>query len=193
MLILNMYITTLPVILSGILNMVFTKTKVYKKYNFPIDKNKYLADGKRIFGDNKTWIGFASMIFICIAVQLLWGSVARLSGLDAHNELYHLHQNRFSYNLLIGALWGLVYMLLELPNSFIKRRLDIEPGKTKKSAVGAVFFVIDQIDSLIGVAAVIYFFSDISFVKCLGYIALGGITHIVVNLILFKLKVRRNL
>lgn len=193
MLILNMYITALPVILAGILNMVFTKTKVYRKYKFPIDRNKFLADGKRLFGENKTWIGFASMILFCMGIQFVWGIILKLSGLDFHNELYRLHENRFPYNLLIGAFWGLAYMILELPNSFIKRRLDIEPGKTQNSTVGAAFFVIDQIDSMIGVAAVIYFFSDISLMKFLGYIALGGVTHIMVNLILYKLKVRRNL
>ena len=38
----------------------------------------------------------------------------------------------FTYNLLIGALLGLFYALFELPNSFLKRRLDIKPGKTIK-------------------------------------------------------------
>ncbi|MCH5274293.1 MAG: CDP-archaeol synthase [Lachnospiraceae bacterium] len=193
MLILNMYITAFPVILAGILNMVFTKTKIYRKYKFPIDGNILLADGKRLFGENKTWIGFASMILFCMGTQLVWGSILKFSGIDFHNELYHLYENKFPYNLLIGAFLGLAYMLLELPNSFIKRRLDIEPGKTKTTMVGLMFFLIDQIDSMIGVAAVIYIFSEISFMKYLGYIALGGVTHIMVNLILYKLKVRRNL
>lgn len=193
MLILDMYATTFPVILSGVFNMIFTKTSVYKKYKTPIDGYKYLSDGKRLFGDNKTWIGFFAMIVFCIVTQLVWGFILKTLELETHNELYHIHANQSVYNLLIGFLFGFTYVLFELPNSFVKRRLDIEPGKTQNSTVGIVFFMIDQIDSLIGVMAVIYLFSDISFFKYLGYIALGGLTHIGINFILFKFKIRRNL
>ena len=77
--VLNMYITMLPLILSGIMNMVFVKkSKLYKKYNFPIDMHKTLKDGKRIFGDNKTAIGFISMIVFCIIIQVMYGAFCNL-------------------------------------------------------------------------------------------------------------------
>lgn len=193
MLILDMYATTFPVILSGIFNMIFTKTRFYKKHKTPIDHDKRLSDGKRILGDNKTWIGFFSMIVFCIVTQLIWGFILKALELETHSDLYHMHANQYEYNLLIGFLFGLTYMLFELPNSFVKRRLDIEPGKTQNSAIGHIFFVIDQIDSLVGVMAVIFLFSDISFFKYLGYIALGGITHVGINFILLKIRIRRNL
>ena len=62
----NMYLTMFPVAVGGILNMIFTKTKFYNKHKYPIDHNKTLKDNKRIFGDNKTYIGFISMINFCI-------------------------------------------------------------------------------------------------------------------------------
>lgn len=191
--ILDMYVTAFPVILSGILNMVFTRTGFYRRHRTPIDRGRCLRDGRRLLGDNKTWAGFFAMIAFCTAIQPVFGLFLRRTGLEAHNELYRIHTNRFAYNVWIGFLFGLAYMLLELPNSFVKRRLGIEPGKTRRSGIGAVFFVIDQIDSLIGVMAVIYAFSDISFGKYLGYIALGGMTHIGINLVLFKIRIRRNL
>ena len=80
-------------------------------------------------------------------------------------------------------------MFFELPNSFIKRRLDIKPGKT----TNLFFFVFDQIDSLIGVMLVLFFTSDINLWIYLCYVGLGGLTHIVINLILYKLRVRKNL
>lgn len=193
MLILDMYVTAFPVILSGILNMVFTKTGFYRRHRTPIDRGRCFRDGRRILGDNKTWIGFFVMVALCAVIQPVFGLFLRQTGLEPHNELYRIHTNRFAYNVLIGFLFGLTYMLLELPNSFVKRRLGIEPGQTRRSGIGVVFFVIDQIDSLIGVMAVIYVFSDISFLKYLGYIALGGMTHIGINLILLKIRIRRNL
>jgi CDP-diglyceride synthetase len=49
-----------------------------------------------------------------------------------------------------GVLAGAVAELSELPNSFVKRRLDIEPGRTARGLLGVVFFLWDQIDVLVG-------------------------------------------
>ena len=46
--ILNMYITLTSVILAGILNMFFTKTKIYNLYKYPIDGGKKFFDGQDI-------------------------------------------------------------------------------------------------------------------------------------------------
>lgn len=191
--ILNMYITMLPVILGGILNMIFVKTRLYKENKKPIDNYMVLKDGNRLFGDNKTWIGFFSMIVSCVITQLAWGLLSNRVGMNHRNELYLHNENTIYFNVLLGALFGFAYMMFELPNSFIKRRIGIKEGRTYKGIIGSIFFVIDQVDSLFGVILVLYFFSDINQREYLGYILLGGITHITVNLILFKLKVRRNL
>ena len=191
--ILTMYITMLPVILAGILNMIFVKTPLYKEHKKPIDNYMLLKDGNRLFGDNKTWIGFLSMMICCIITQLLWGLLSNSTAINHRNDLYLHNENTIYFNIMIGALFGFAYMIFELPNSFIKRRIGIKEGTTYKGAIGSVFFVIDQVDSLIGVILVLYFFSDISWSKYFGYILLGGFTHITVNLILFKLKVRRNI
>lgn len=184
--ILEMYITMLSIILGGILNMLFCKTKIYQKYNIPIDFGKTYK-GKQIFGNNKTWIGFISMIVFCIITQILWGFICKLFSLQ--NNLYINYQNNIYTNFILGFCFGFLYMLFELPNSFIKRRLNIKPGKTENK----LFFVIDQIDSLIGVMLVLFFTSNINFITYLNYVILGGITHIIINLCLYKLKIRKNL
>ena len=83
-------------------------------------------------------------------------------------------------------------MLCELPNSFIKRRINIIPGKTDKGIKGILFFVIDQIDSLIGVFFVLMLFNGMSLSRYFLYLCIGALTHIIINLILFCLKIRRN-
>lgn len=193
MIILDMYLTMLSVILGGIFNMFFVKTTFYKKYNFPIDKNKVLKDGKRLFGNNKTWIGFISMIICCILSQLLVGFICNILNINNHNQIYNFYENKIFFNIFIGFLFGFMYMIFELPNSFIKRRLDIECGKTKTNYIGKLFFVIDQIDSLIGVMLILVIFAKISLVQYFVYILIGGLTHITINLCLYKFKIRRNL
>lgn len=189
--IVGLYITMLPLILSGIVNMLFVKTPIYKKYKIPIDCNKNWIDGKRIFGDNKTFIGFISMIVFCIIFQILWGYVGELCQLNSQNDWYLIYSNSIGYNAVSGFLVGLFYMLFELPNSFIKRRINIIPGKTDKGIKGIVFFVIDQIDSLIGVFLVLKLLSGIARSKYFLYLLVGGLTHITINLMLWLWGIRQ--
>ncbi len=186
-----MYITMLPVILGGILNMLFVKTPLYRKLKAPIDCGKSLRDGKRILGGNKTWIGFFGMIVFCAAAQAGWGAVClRFPDLC---YIYFRFENTFPFNLTVGAALGFVYMLFELPNSFVKRRLDIPDGKTVGGIKGRVFFFVDQVDSLFGTAAVFAMLYPMPVWQYFLYILLGAATHLLVNSILFALKIRKNL
>ena len=62
-----------------------------------------------------------------------------------------------SYTLL-GLVAGLGFMLGELPNSFVKRQLGIEPGEAP-DGMGAriVFFAVDRFDSVAGMMIAIGF------------------------------------
>lgn len=188
-----MYFTMTPLILSGAANMLFTKTNLYKMHKHPIDNGRLMWDNRRLFGDNKTWIGFFSMIFFCTLFQLGFGIFCNAASLNAHCDVYSVYENSPSLNLLFGFLTGLIYMVSELPNSFIKRRVGIKEGKTAKGLKGLVFFAVDQVDSLIGVMLLLYFFSDISMAKYFLYVILGAATHIVINIVLYLIKVRENI
>ena len=191
--IIDMYITLMPVIIAGVINMIFTKTSVYKKYRYPIDGGKKLRDDKRLFGDNKTWIGFFSMIIFTSLSQAIWGYICNFNLFFGKNYLYNYVENTLLNNFFIGALFGLAYVLCELPNSYIKRRIDIAPGKTVSGLKGSICYLFDQIDSIIGVTLVLCIWCEMTLYQFLLYIFLGGITHIVINLILYGLKIRKNI
>ncbi len=190
---LELYISLMPVIIAGILNMVWVKTPYLGVINRPIDNHKYFFDGKRIFGDNKTWKGFFGMIVLGIGSTWIWGLLCYLIPfLNAHNYLYRSYDNSISYNLLIGFLLGLSYVLLELPNSFIKRRFDISPGKSGKG-IKSIFIFLDQADSLFGCVLVIAMVYRMSFPFYLLYVFIGALTHIIINMLLYVGKLRRNM
>lgn len=50
----------------------------------------------------------------------------------------------------MGAAMGGGAMLGELPNSFVKRRLGVAPGTTASGLRAGLFFVWDQVDTLMG-------------------------------------------
>lgn len=190
--ILMMYITMMPVILAGIFNMLFVKTNFYKNHRTPIDGRKKLSDGKRVFGENKTWIGFTGMIVSGMLAQVLWGFICSM-GLEELNYFYQYHNNNLTFNMLAGGLAGLAYVLFELPNSFVKRRIEIPEGKTVTGGKGAIFFVIDQVDSLFGVGLLFTVLYPMPVWQYFLYILLGAGTHVLVNFILLQCKIRKNL
>lgn len=189
--ILKMYIAMTPVIMAGILNMLFVKTPLFAKINRPIDNGRTLHDGKRIFGDNKTIAGFIGMIVAGAISQLLWGFICL--NFPEKCYIYSRFENTPLFNLAAGAAMGFAYALFELPNSFIKRRLDIPCGKTVGGVFGKIFFFIDQVDSLFGVAAVFALLYPMPVWQYFLYIILGAVTHIAVNSLLYALKIRKNL
>ncbi len=190
---LMMYVTLCPVIIAGVLNMIWCKSKVMKWAKVPMDFGKTLSDNKRIFGDNKTWKGFFGYILLNTICAILWGAVCQAAGIEELNFFYVNNKNTFLFNLLIGILLGLGYALFELPNSFLKRRLGITPGKTISGAWRAFFIILDQADSIFGCALVVWLFYDLGIGLYLLYVLVGAFTHIIFNMLLYFCKLRKNL
>lgn len=194
MIVAEMYLTLLPVIIAGSFNMIWCKLPFLKFLQKPMDGGKVLRDGKRIFGDNKTWKGFVGMLVLGTLFTVAWGLISGSSEfLEAHNFMYRNYANTVGYNALAGFLFGLAYAVFELPNSFIKRRLGIEPGKKRGKLSGAVNVFIDQADSVIGCVLVLSFLYPMSILFFAAYVLLGAATHIVINMLLYLLKLRKNM
>lgn len=191
--ILIMYITLAPAIFSGVLNMIWCKLPILKKLKYPIDFNKNFIDGKRIFGDNKTYKGLLGYVILNILCSVIHGIICNTFNLNNLNYFYMNHSNTLSFNILIGLLLGLGYSLFELPNSFLKRRLGISEGKST-SGLSKIFFIfLDQVDSVFGCALVVWLFYDLGIKLYLGYIILGAVTHLVFNMLLYFLHLRKNM
>lgn len=191
----EMYITLMPAILAGILNMLWCKIKAFDFLKKPIDLGKNAPDGKRIFGDNKTFKGFIGMIIFGALLSLIWGEIMKTNeALCSLNYFYRNYSNNVAYNLLIGTLTGFAYALFELPNSFLKRRLDITPGKNDISgAKRFVFIFLDQADSVFGCVLVVCLFYPMPVWYYLLYVLVGSLTHIIMNVLLYFLKLRKNM
>lgn len=191
--VIEMYVTMMPVILAGVLNMAFVKMPVLNFMKMPIDRGMLLKDDRPLFGENKTYKGFIGMMVFTMLSNVFWGLIcACFPYLEGHNLLYVLYNNTLQYNLLVGMLLGLVYVFFELPNSFLKRRMGISPGQSKKGGLGFVFFCFDQVDSLIGCVLIIAAFSPMDVWYYLLFIFIGGLTHFFINLSLYFTKLKKN-
>ena len=191
--VLMMYVTLLPVIIAGALNMLFCKMSFLDSISLPLDNGKTLRDGKRLFGDNKTYKGLVGYVVLNMMTYILWGLICHAGKFDHLNFFYVNYQNNVFYNAFIGVLLGLAYALFELPNSFLKRRFDIVPGKTASGFKKVFFVFLDQSDSIFGCVLVLCLFYRMSVLFYLCYVLLGAATHIIVNVILYLCKLRKNM
>lgn len=191
----EMYITLLPVILAGIMNMIWCKTKICNSLKKPLDFGKNFSDGRRIFGDNKTFKGFIGMMLFGVIFSVLWGVLSNKSeALTSYNYFFRNFDNSLWYNVLTGMLMGFAYALFELPNSFLKRRLNITPGKNDIGGMKKIFFVfLDQADSIFGCVLVVCIFHPLPVWYYFVYVLVGAVTHIILNMLLYFCHLRKNM
>lgn len=176
---------------AGSSNMVFVKARLFSRLSRPMDGGVVHRDGKRLFGDNKTWKGFFGMIVLTAVWLAAAGWLASKFPAIDRLSLIEFDDLSFPYNIwFYGALWGLAYVLAELPNSFIKRRVNIPPGKNAKGLKGFMFLVMDQVDSVIGCVLVLPLFAHITWLDGIVLVALGSAAHYFANLLLFAVRLK---
>ena len=188
-----MYATLGSAILAGILNMAWCKADILKPLQKPIDAGKNFRDKCRIFGDNKTWKGLVGYILLNSLSMVIFGLIFNALNWNQYSFIYQNHDNNLLFNLGVGALIGLTYALFELPNSFLKRRLGIKPGKTANGWWRAFFVFLDQADSIFGLCLVVCLFYPMSLGLYFAYVLIGAATHILINIILYFAHLRKNM
>jgi hypothetical protein len=143
---------SLPIILGGITHVVAIKKNVLPSLTrLRLDGGAQLR-GRDLFGENKTVRGALVMIL----ATLFWTTVLdRLqAGFSLSSELRYIAPEQLG-TIELGVVLGGAYILGELPNSFLKRQLDIEPGETASGPMKWFFWLLDQMDSAVMVLAVL--------------------------------------
>jgi CDP-archaeol synthase len=116
-----------PLLLGFVCHGLCIKTGFLRTLARPLDAGARFR-GRRLLGDNKTYRGI-----VVVAIGTGLGTLA-------------LGRFPFGFGLLVGA----AAMAAELPNSFSKRQLDVEPGRQATGLKGVIFHVLDQIDVTAG-------------------------------------------
>lgn len=176
-----------PVIAGGLIHIAVIKMDAWRALaRMPLDGGRRFR-GRRIFGDNKSLRGAIVMPLATIACTLLQAALAtRFQGARDSG----LVDFRIVSPLLWGALLGVGYVLGELPNSFLKRQLDIPPGGTASGAKGVFFWVLDQIDSLVGILLLLCLIRVPPLQVALGLSALTLLIHPAISALMCALRLK---
>ena len=81
-------------------------------------------------------------------------------------------------------------MLAELPNSALKRQLGIAPGKPGRGWANALFYVLDQVDMLVGVWIVLGILVGATVSRILWSVVFLFIAHQLLTLVGYQLGMR---
>jgi len=167
---------TAPILIAGLVHVAVITLDLAPGLARPIDGGRPWG-GRPLLGRNKTWRGFVVMpaaTAITIAAQQ---AVARRSRrLAALAPLARSAPPAW----LVGAICGAAYVVAELPNSFIKRRLGIAPGMSARRARVAQY-VVDQLDSVTACAVAIRVFYRIDSTDAAVSALLGTAFHVAVE------------
>jgi CDP-2,3-bis-(O-geranylgeranyl)-sn-glycerol synthase len=131
-----------PLIVASMFAGIVMRFDLLPSLRRPIDAGRTFH-GRRLLGDHKTWRGVVIAVIGCsvaVAVQKY--------ALSTHAGAIALVEYRGVNVALFGAAMGAGAMLGELPNSFVKRQLGIESGKTGRGLARGLFYLWDQVDVL---------------------------------------------
>jgi hypothetical protein len=133
----------------------------------------------RLFGANKTYRGL-------VAVAL--GTAAGFAIVRPPELVTPASSSRLA---LVGLAVGVMAMLAELPNSFMKRRMGIAPGTQARGLAGVAFHVLDQVDVVFGAWLVLGFLMKPTLPRLAGSLATVYVGHQIVSLVGYWLGMRK--
>ncbi|MBE9040800.1 CDP-archaeol synthase [Oscillatoriales cyanobacterium LEGE 11467] len=142
----NLFWLGLGLFVAAIIEVFLWKTPVFQLANQPIQTEW--------FGANKKWRGLISLPIAHTISVLLFQFIERLFLSRWDIFIGYSSFNVFEYGLLVGFIFNFA----ELPNSFVKRRLNIPPGDESSR----LFYFIDHMDSTFGVVILWYFYFHFS-------------------------------
>jgi CDP-diglyceride synthetase len=143
--------------------------------------------GRPLFGHSKTFRGPVVVAVGAAAVFMLQCRLLhRLDGFASIELVDYAALPGWWFGVLAGA----VAELSELPNSFVKRRLDIEPGGTARGLLGVVFYLWDQLDVLMGFWLVMSLAVPATPLRVGVSVAIVGIVHPFVAVVGYLLGMR---
>jgi CDP-archaeol synthase len=172
--------------LAGFFQTAWLAMPASQRFAAPLDGGLKFR-GRRLFGANKMVRGFLMMVpatgaSFALVAALLAASPTGLAG------LWPLSPGGYA---LLGLGAGAGFMAGELPNSFIKRQLDIAPGAAAHGRFARpFFFIVDRLDSIAGMLLALTLFVPVPARVWMYLVLFGPAVHWCFSLALFHLRVK---
>jgi hypothetical protein len=177
-----------PLLPAAIAHGLCVKYDWLSRLKRPLDFGGRLK-GKRIFGDHKTWRAPAIYVVFCTLGTTVQAWLQGRGDLPAWLCLVDYER----YGSFVGILMGLGMAAGELPNSFLKRQLDVAPGKRKRGLLGFALFLLDQVDLAIGIWVFLFFLIRPSLLLVAWSLLLTIALHVAISAVGYLLGMRETI
>jgi hypothetical protein len=172
---------------AGIAHSLWLRTAASRRLLVPLDGGLHVR-GRRVFGENKTVRGFVVMV---PAASAAFAGVFALAQRFSPQFAESLWPLTIAGYAALGAWAGLGFMLGELPNSFVKRQLDIAPGMAPRGTLGTIAtFVIDRVDSILGMLVFVSIATPTPRMTWVYAMIIGPGIHLAFSVLLYRLGVK---
>lgn len=176
----------LAFITSGAAQTAWFATPRSHVFAMPLDGGR-TCRGRRICGANKTARGFIVMVPATAAAFAALAACARLHG----PEMLGLWPLSIPSYALLGGWAAFGFMAGELPNSFVKRQLDIPPGYAPRHPVAVIGqFLVDRLDSGIGMLVAVSLAVTTPWLTWAAVLLAGPVIHWSFSVVMFRLGLK---
>ena len=163
---------------AGAAHVLWLKSPWARRFTQPLDGGATFR-GRRILGANKQVRGL---------VMMPLASAASFALLGALFPPWDLSPAAYAG---LGFACGLAFMLAELPNSFLKRQLDVAPGEAPpRGWRRALCLTLDRCDSTLGVLLVLSLLVPTAPATWLWALALGVASHAAFSAWLYRERLK---
>jgi CDP-2,3-bis-(O-geranylgeranyl)-sn-glycerol synthase len=171
-------------VLAGFAQTAWFATPLSRRIAVPLDGGLTVR-GRRLFGANKTLRGFIVMI---PATAASFALLAKALGCPLCAGLWPMTPAEYAR---LGAWAAFGFMVGELPNSFVKRQLDIGPGDAAQGhGPRRLQFAIDRADSGIGMLTAVTLAVPTPALTWLIVLAAGLWFHWGFSVLMFRLGIK---
>ena len=174
-------------VLAGAVHTTWLRSPISRSLAVPLDGGITLR-GRRLLGENKTVRGLVAIVpaagaaFAALAWALGAGSGTPPPG------LWDLGPGGYG---LLGLAAGVGFMAGELPNSLVKRQLDIPAGAAPRGRVARVVcLAVDRLDSILGMLLTVSLLVPTPWQVWLYVLAIGPAIHFGFSALLFAVGVK---
>jgi len=174
-------------VVAGVAHSLWLRTAASRRLLLPLDGGLHFR-GRRIFGDNKTVRGFVVMVPAASVAFAAAFALAQRYAPQFAESLWPLTTAGYA---TLGAWAGLGFMLGELPNSFVKRQLDIAPGMAPRGTLATIAtFIVDRVDSILGMLAFVSIATATPWMTWGYALIIGPGIHLAFSVLLHRLGVK---
>jgi CDP-2,3-bis-(O-geranylgeranyl)-sn-glycerol synthase len=174
-------------VLAGLVHTLWLRSPISRPLAVPIDGGVTFR-GQRLLGENKTLRGFAVIVPAAGAAFAGLGWALGASGTARVSGLWALGPAEYG---LLGLAAGFGFMVGELPNSFVKRRLGIAPGTVPRGRLPRIAcLAADRLDSILGMLATVSLVVPTPWLVWAYVLTIGPMIHLGFSALLFAVGVK---